>query len=221
MAEHEEEPSSRSHAVRVVLAVALLLLGLAALGLWRVLSGSEDLQFAKGATPPSTVEVTSGHEYSLAVPGGVWAMRDHGVPLRADGSALILECRYTTPGQPGTAPLTVTPEGPGTKFETTVGTFVAPVTGRIHVNCSGWGTMFVPDSDDHSTDFSGWALLASIIFLTIGAALAMTEIRTAMLRSARLRAPRSQDEVEGRVDVPVGRRHDDEVGGSDRRDIGP
>lgn len=219
MAEHEEESSPRSYAVRVVLAVALLLLGFAALGLWRVLSGSEDLPFAKGATPPSTVTVTSNHEYSLAVPGGVSAMRDHGVPLRADGSALILECRYTTPGQPGTTPLTVTPEGPGTKFETTVGTFLAPVSGRIHVTCSGWGAVFVPDSNDRSTDFSGWALLASIFFLTIGAALAMTEVRAVMLRSARLRAMRSQDEIEGRVDVPVGRRHDDEIGGPARGDI--
>jgi hypothetical protein len=196
----------------------MLLLGLAAFGLWRVLSGSEELPFAKGATPPSTVAVTSGHVYSLAVPGGVPAMRDHGVPLRADGTALVLECRYTTPGQPGTAPLTVTPEGPGTKYETTVGTFVAPLTGRIHVDCSSWGAMFVPNSDDHSTDFSGWALLASVILLTIGAALAMGEIRAAMLRSTR--AARDQDDIESSVDVPVGRRHDREVGGSDRGDIG-
>jgi hypothetical protein len=145
-------------------------------------------------------------------------MRDHGVPLRADGTALVLECRYTTPGQPGTAPLTVTPEGPGTKYETTVGTFVAPLTGRIHVDCSSWGAMFVPNSDDHSTDFSGWALLASVILLTIGAALAMGEIRAAMLGSSR--ATRDQDEIEGSVDVPVGRRHDREVGGSNRGDVG-
>jgi hypothetical protein len=216
--EHAEEPSSRPQAARVVLTVALLLLGLAAFGLWRVLSGSEDLPFAKGATPPSTVSVTSGHVYSLAVPGGVSAMRDSGVPLRADGSALVLECRYTTPGEPGTVPLTVTPEGPGTKYETTVGTFVAPVTGRIHVDCSSWGAMFVPNSDDHSTDFSGWALLASIVLLTFGAALAMAQIRAAMLRSTR--AARGQDEIEANVDVPVGRRRDREVAGPDRGDVG-
>ena len=218
MPEHAEEPPSRPQAARVVLAVALLLLGLAAIGLWRVLSGSEDLPFAKGATPPSTVSVTSDHVYSLAVPGGVRAMRDRGVPLRADGSALVLECRYTTPGQPGTVPLTVTAEGPGSKYENIVGTFVAPVTGRIHVDCSSWGAMFVPNSDDHSTDFSGWALLASVVLLTIGAALAMAEIRAAMLRSSR--AAGRQDEIEASVDVPVGRHHDREIGGSDRGDVG-
>jgi hypothetical protein len=205
----------------MVVAVALLLIGLATFGLWRVLSGSEDLPFAQGATPPSTVAVTSGHSYSLAVPGGVRAMHDHGVPLRVDGSTLVLTCRYTTPGQPGTVALSVSPEGLGSKYETTVGTFVAPISGRIHVDCSGWGAMFVPNSDDHSTDFSGWALLASIITLTIGAALTMTEIRVAMLRSARLRSARDEDEIEGRVDVPVGRGQDEEIGGPDRGDVGP
>lgn len=212
--------SARTRAVRPVAGAALLLVGLAALGLWRILSGSEDVPFEKGATPPSTVSVTSGHTYSLAVPGGVHAMHDHGVPLQRDSDTLALECRYTTPGQPGTAALPVTPEGLGSKYETRVGSFVAPISGRIHVECSGWGAMFVPDSDDRATDFAGYALLASIIMLTIGAALVMTEIRVLILRTARLRASRDEEDVEGCVDVPTGREDDREVGSSDRGDVG-
>lgn len=212
--------STRTRVVRLVAGTALLLLGLAALGLWRVLAGGGGLPFDTGATPPSSVAVTSEHTYSLAVPGGVRAMHDHGVPLQGASDTLALECRYTTPGQPGTIALPVTPEGLGSKYETKVASFVAPITGRIHVECSGWGAMFVPDSDDHATDFSGYALLASIIMLTIGAALLMTEIRLAMLSAARLRASRDEEDVEGRVDAAIGPRDDREVGGSDRGDVG-
>jgi hypothetical protein len=36
----------------------LVLIGLASWGLWRVLSGSEALPFAKGVSPPSAAHVT-------------------------------------------------------------------------------------------------------------------------------------------------------------------
>jgi hypothetical protein len=186
------EPARRGGAGRATTAALLLLVGLAALGLWRVLSGSEALPYSDGSAPPASVQVTQDNTYSLAVPGGVRAMLAHGVPTAASqsGSRLIsLQCTLTGAGT-GTQSLTVSAESTSTKAENTVGHFVAPVTGRVHVDCAGWGAMFVPDSDNRPTDWSGWALLVAVIALTIGGWLALSEIRLARerTRNAQLRA---------------------------------
>jgi hypothetical protein len=160
------------------------LIGLAALGLWRVTSGSQNLPFDDGAVPPSSVQVTKNVTYSLAVPGGVQAMMAHGVPARstAGQQVLALQCTWSSTDANGTSGLTldVTAESTSTKAENTVGHFVAPITGRIHVDCAGWGAVFVPDSDDRPYDWSGLALLVAVVALTVGAALGLSELRLAM-----------------------------------------
>jgi hypothetical protein len=180
------QPARRGGPTRAVAAVVLLLLGLAAFGGWRIASGAQELPFDKSAAPPSSVQVTKGNTYSLAVPGGVRAMIAHHVPVRYTNgqNVIVLQCTSSSTSANGTSglPLTVTPESSTTKAENTVGHFVAPDTGRIHVDCAGWGAMFVPDSNDRAYDWAGLALLIAVITLTIGAALALTEVRLAWER---------------------------------------
>ncbi len=169
------------------MAVVALLLGLALIGAWRVIGGSQDLPFDNGATPPSSAHVTAGKTYSLAVPGGVPAMLARGVPTRVlDSQTVInLQCTWSTAGATqafNDQPLSVSPEAVGTKAETTVAHFVAPHTGQLRVFCSGWGAMFVPDSDDRTHDWAGLALLLATILLTIGAAFALAELRAVFSR---------------------------------------
>lgn len=196
------QPARGGVPVRAVTAVVGLLAGLALLGVWRVVSGDQNLPFDKGAVPPTSVAVTKGQEYALAVPGGVRAMIARGVPTRNTGSQTVvaLECTWSGGGDTTGArsPLTAADEeGDGTKAEDTVGHFFAPITGRIRIDCAGWGLMFVPNSDDAPHDWAGLALLLAIILLTIGGALALSELH-AFLERARQASP-----------VPAGR--NDEV----------
>jgi hypothetical protein len=170
---------------RSAIAVTLVVIGLLCLGLWRVLSGSEHQAFAKGATPPSSSAVTAQHQYSLAVPGGVPAMLSHGISSinSNGGTALALTCQWSIGGAASQG-LPVTPESIGTKAETTVAHFIAPVTGKLSITCDGWGAMFVPDADTGSGDPSGFFLLLAIITLTIGACLGLSLGYQSSLRRA-------------------------------------
>lgn len=195
------EPARRGRVSRGAVAIALLLVGLASWGLWRVLSGTEDLPFATGATPPRSAHVTVGQTYSLAVPGGVAAMLAHGVPLaNSNGQSIGLHCTWS-PGPGETRSLSVAAESTSTKAENTIGHFDAPITGNLHVDCDGWGAVFIPDVDNRPTDTSGWALVIAIIALTIGGGLGLSALRTTWERAASARASDDGDEVEGLVDV--------------------
>jgi hypothetical protein len=192
------KPARRGGPIRVVVAVAALLIGLAALGIWRIAGGSQNLPFDDGAAPPQSVAVTKNVTYSLAVPGGIHAMTAHGVPTRltTGQEVLALQCTWSSTGVNGTSglPLDVTAEPTSTKAEDTVGHFVAPITGRIHVDCAGWGAMFVPDSRDRAHDWAGLGLLVAVIALTIGAALGLSELRLAMQRARRDRVDEDDDD---------------------------
>jgi hypothetical protein len=216
-------PSARSAlprrgvATMAALGVGLLLAGIFSLGLWRVLSGSENLPFADGAANPPAAHVTEGDTYSLAVPGGVRALIAHGVYGDPQG-ALTLECQWSVGHVPPQV-LDVNAERTDTKAETTVGRFTAPVTGSIRVTCSNWGAVFVPDADGAASDTAGWLLVASTVLLTAGVACALSAARTASLQ--RSRWPGEDDEVEGFVDGAVGGRSDDEVGRRHGEDVVP
>lgn len=205
----------------MVAAVALLLIGLGSFGLWRVLSGNEDLPFAEGATPPTTVHVTRDHDYMLAVPGGVKAMLARGVPSAdANGAQTIsLDCTWSLRSGDEES-LTVSPESTSTKATNTVGHFTAPVTGNVRINCSRWGAMFVPDADNRSSDTSGWALLIAIIALTVGAGLGLSELRLAWERGRSSATDGEDHEVERFVDVSGSPGQDREVRGDDGGDVG-
>ena len=205
-----------------MVATALVLVGLASWGLWRVLSGNEDLPFAENATPPTTVHITSDHDYTLAVPGGVKAMLARGIlSAGANGNRTIsLDCTWSLQSG-GQQALTVSPESTSTKATNTVGRFTAPVTGNVRIACSRWGAMFVPDSDGRPTDTSGWALVIAIIALTVGAGLGMCELRLAWERGRASRTAGEDDEVERIVDVAGGSGQDREVGRHERGDVVP
>jgi hypothetical protein len=217
------ESVRRGGVTRVAVAAALLLVGLLGLGLWRVLSGSENLPFSQGATPPTSVHVTKDKTYTLAVPGGMKAMLARGVAAAssANGQTLGLQCNWSAGASTDAQALSVSAESTSTKALNTVAHFVAPTTGKIHIDCDDWGAMFVPDSDDRSADWSGWALLLAMITLTVGAGLGLSELRLAWERAQLSRASGDDDEVERFVDPAAFRIEDWEVGGSDRDDVGP
>jgi len=204
---------------RGVAGVVLLLIGLAALGGWRLFSGAESQPFANGATPPATVHVTQNRTYSLAVPGGLPAMERAGVPTTPSnaGDQLSLECAWSIGGTAAQS-LTVTPEHVGTKAETTVAHFIAPATGDMRITCAHWGAMYVPDSDDRSGDPSGWMLVLATITLTLGGALALSGVYSAVAaRSAG--TPGDDGEVERFVHLVKVRSEDGEVRDADGRDV--
>jgi len=212
---HNRGMTSRGVRIRGPAAAALLLAGLLCFALWRVVSGTEALPFAKGAAPPTSVRLTVGKTYSLAVPGGVRALVAHGVP--ASSNVLDLSCQWSL-GNADSQALSVTPESVDTKAEATVAHFPAPLTGRVHIVCANWGVMFVPDSDDRPADTSGWFLLLSTVLLTTGGALALAALRAARLGRLSL-AAREDDEIEGLVDIVKVRSEDGEVGHRDGGDI--
>ena len=214
-------PSARRIATSAALGVGLLLAGVLSLGLWRVLSGGENLPFADGAAHPPAAHVTEGDTYSLAAPGGVRALIAHGVYGEPQGT-LNLECQWSLGRAPSQA-LNVSAELTDTKAETTVARFVAPVTGSIRVTCANWGAMFIPDADNAPADTAGWLLVASTVLLAAGAAFALSAARLSSLVRADRPSDRygEDDEIEGHVDVGVRSGPDLEVGGRDGGDVVP
>lgn len=183
---------------RAAVAVALVLVGFASWGLWRVLSGIGNAPWDKGASAPTSAHVTAGETYSLAVPGGVPAMLAHGVPVAQtnDNQTISLQC-WWSPVIGERRSLEVAAESTSTKAETTVGHFTAPRTGPLHVDCDGWGAMFIPDADDRPADLSGWALVIAIVTLTTGVGLGLSAARTTWQRM-RVSRDADEDDVEVR-----------------------
>ena len=168
------QPTRRGQALRPIVAVVLLLVGVACFGLWRVLAGSEQLPYRSDAGPQSGVRVTRDATYTLAVPGGVQAMLARGVPTAGtqDNPTISLQCTFTSGGQVNQS-LATSAESTATKATNTIGSFVAPTSGTIVVACQGWGAVFVTDSDDRAFDGSGLALLIGSIAFAVGACLAV------------------------------------------------
>lgn len=212
-----DRPGSRGTALLGALGAGLLLAGLLCLGLWRVLSGTENLSFTDGAAAPPPAHVTEGETYSLAVPGGVRAMIAHGV-YGAPAGQLSLSCDWSI-GASLPQSLSVTPENTETKAETTVARFDAPVTGSLRVTCANWGAVFVPDADNVAADTSGWLLLLSVVTLTAGVAFALSAARQVSLRSSRRGG--ADEEVERFVDLGQLPGYDGEVRYGDGSDVPP
>lgn len=201
--------------VRPAVAAAVLLAGIVCAALARLVAGTEQHSYSPGAVAPASVRVTEGHLYRLAVPGGVTALTRRGVDVTTP------RCSYLAGG--GVArPLTVQAAGADTKATDEVGTFVAPVGGNLHVDCLGWGPLFVDDADDAAPDVSGWLLVATTVLLTVGAGLALSAARSASLGRRR---PGGDEEIERLVELVHARSEDgdgnaaDGVGGS--RDRAP
>ncbi len=188
------------------LVIAALLLG----ALFRILSGTEHHAFAKGAVAPDSTFVTIGDSYTLSTPGGVKTLLARGV------DASRSQCEWSVNGSASQA-LTVVAAGPGTKAVNVVGTFVAPYTGNIHVDCLGWGPMFLDNAPGSDPDYAGWLLLLATISLTLGVGLGLASLRAAGADSDR--AAREDDEIERLVHAVHVRSEDDEVPRRDGGDV--
>lgn len=189
-------------AVAPAVAVVVLLAGLVCAGLARVVAGTEQHSYSPGAVAPQYVTLTAGRAYHLAVPGGVDELARRGVDVTTP------RCSYTV-RDGSSQPLTVQASGPDTKATDVVGVFTAPVGGEVHVDCLGWGALFVDDADDASPDVSGWLLVAAIVLLTAGAGLCLSAARAASLR--RRRRPQHDEEIERLVQLVHARSEDGET----------
>jgi hypothetical protein len=190
----------------------LLVVGLLCCALYRVVSGSEHHAYSAGAEAPQSVHLTAGTSYTLSVPGGVRTLLDRGVDVSA------AQCQWSIGGSAAQA-LTVTAERADTKATNVVATFIAPFTGDLHIDCAGWGGVFVDNADNTSADVAGWFLLVGVIALTLGVGLGLSEWRLSAERRSAERTSREDDQVEtlvGSHDTGFG---DHEIGGTHLGDV--
>ena len=192
----------------------LLLLGIVFAGLCRITSGGERHSYSASAVPRDSVHLTQGHTYLLSVPGGVAALQKH------DLSPSGLRCEWSLAGS-GTQTLSVELYGADSKATDAIGSFVAPATGQIHVDCIGWGTVFVDDADDASGDLSGLLLVLCVVTFTLGAAFGLSALRSRRETFVRnsARAASENDEIERLIHLVHVRSEDGEVGGGDGDDV--
>lgn len=188
------------------LIIAALLLG----ALFRIVSGTEHHAFAKGVVAPDSTHVAIGDTYTLSAPGGVKALQARGIDVNR------AQCEWSVNGSASQA-LSVVAAGQGTKAVNVVGTFVAPYTGDLHVDCLGWGPMFLDDAAGSAPDYAGWLLLLATISLTVGVALGMASLRA--LGADSEWAAREDDEIERLVHVVHVRSEDHEVPRRDGGDV--
>ncbi|MDP9094872.1 MAG: hypothetical protein M3N95_18530 [Actinomycetota bacterium] len=207
-------PAANPIARRAIVATILLVAGLGLAAVYRVLSGTEHQSFSAGAMPPPSSHVSAGKTYELAVPGGVATLK------RNSANVATTQCEWSLPGSPSQV-LAATASGTDTKAVNVVATFVAPVTGDIRVDCSGWGAMYIDDADNTPADIAGWSLLLAVIALALGAGLGVSALWMASEDPARplRRTLSDDDEIERLVHVVHVRSQDGEVVGDDRGDI--
>ncbi len=202
--------TSRARGLGVAAATGFIVAALLFGALYRIVSGTEHHAYAPGAVAPSAVHVTLGKNYMLSVAGGVKHLQARGADVGTP------QCEWSVGGA-GSQALSVTAAGANTKATDVVGTFVAPYTGNVHVDCLGWGPMFVDDADNSAPDAAGWLLLLATVSLTAGVALVLAVLRGGSAGSTR--AAGEDDEIERLVHVVRGRAADDEVGGPDGDDV--
>jgi hypothetical protein len=192
---------------RGLVSVILLVFGAVFFFLYLVLNGSEHHSFNTGATAPSSVHITEGKVYEISTPGGVVGLQHRGLDPNS------ISCSYTEIGGGQPTALTIVSLGADTRTTHAVSTFVAPVTGDVHLDCSELtGGVFVDDADNAAGDPAGLFLLLA----TIAAALAVP-LGMSFLYARSVARSRDHQQIETVVE-PVG--PDDEIGDPDRGDIG-
>jgi hypothetical protein len=173
------------------LAIVLLALAIVFAVLYWIENHSEHHSYNAGARAPQTVHVTKNKQYEISVPGGVKRLAAEGIP---GGN---VTCTYTTStvtGSVGQA-LSVTALGSDTRTVHAVATFVAPVTGQIHIACAHVASVFVDDADDVSADPAGLFIVLTTIALTLAAALGLSALYGRPPRVPARRARRQQQEA--------------------------
>ncbi len=181
-------------------AVGLIIAAVLFAGLYRVANGVEKHSYNTGAVPPMTVSLTAGHSYEISVPGGRKALQDRGI------SASQAQCSWSQGAQTEQV-LAVTALSADVRPTHAIATFVSPASGQIHIDCAGWGAVYVDDADNAGWDYAGLFLVLTAVCLTLGVALGLSAAYSRSLRS-----PRDRDEVET-AGKPLAGNH--EVGGTD------
>lgn len=205
-------PMPRARAATASAAVGLVVGGLLLAALYRIVSASEHHAYSANPVPTNSAHVTLDKTYLLSTPGGVTRLTKHGVDANTP------QCEWSVGGS-GSQALTVSAAGGSTKATNVVATFVAPFTGDVHVDCLGWGPMFIDDADDSTADTAGWLLLLATTVLTVGVALGLAALRSAGLASSR--AAREDDEIERLVHAVQVRSGDEEILDPDGDDVRP
>lgn len=154
----------------VAVSAALVIGGLAAWALYVQTSRNEPTAYAREGKPPAYVQVRAGEDYRIAVPGGVATEAQAGIAPES------LRCLAAQPGKTAGA-LNIIYENADTKATNDIASFVAAVSGRLHVTCIGLGTVYVSNAENVPFDWSGvWLVLASLALL-IGTALVLSLLR--------------------------------------------
>jgi hypothetical protein len=152
---------------RGLLAIALVVLAAVFALLYRFENSRENHSYNSGATPPLTVHVTLGKQYEISTPGGPKA-------LTARVGSGSLNCNYTAVNGKSTDQLDTTRLDDGTRTTHAVATFVAPVTGLVHIECRALQSTFIDDADNVGGDPAGLFVLLCTICLTVGAMLGLS-----------------------------------------------
>jgi hypothetical protein len=192
---------------RGVLAAILIAATVLLAGLYRVADGTERHSYNAGAIPPSTFELTSGHRYEISVPGGRDALHKRGV------SESAAQCSWSQGSGSAGQVLKVTVLSTDVRPTHAIATFTAPAGGRVHIDCAGWGAVYVDDADDSGWDYAGLFLLLTTICATLGLALGMSAMYA---RGSAQRASRYDDEIQAGIE-PLSAHP--EVGGTHGSDV--
>lgn len=164
--------SRRSSPAMAIAGTLLVLLGLGSWALYVKESGNEPHSYARAGKPPQYVQVQAGKTYRIAIRGGV------GAEAAAGLSPADLSCTAARPGQsPGA--LNLTDESADTKATNDVASFVSAITGKLHVECKGFGTVFVDNAEDAAYDWASFWLVVASLSLVVGTALVLSALRTA------------------------------------------
>jgi hypothetical protein len=155
--------------------IAGTLLVLAGLAFWALFvkqsGGVEQHAYNRAGHPPSYAGVVTGKTYNIAIHGGV----DREVALGLDPAQLT--CTAARPGQvPGA--LNLVAENKDSKATNQIASFVSAITGQVHVECKGIGTVYLENAVGASFDWSGvWLVLASLA-LAVGLPLGLSALRS-------------------------------------------
>lgn len=208
-------PSSERRRRAVVAGVAMMFACVLLFGVAAVLAGTERHSYVGGALPPNEVAVTQGRSYQISIHGGVKALTERSI------NPTGLQCEWSSQGS-GSQLLELNPENGESKATNTVATFVAPITGPIHVDCIGSGPVFIDDAKDASFDYAGLFLLLGMIVFALGLLVLASPKLTFRSPRARSAWTASEDEeIERLVHLVHIRSEDGEVHRPDGPDLTP
>jgi hypothetical protein len=206
-------PTSDRRRQSVVVGVALMFACILLFGIAGVLAGTERHSYVGGALAPNEVTVKEGSSYQISIHGGVKAL------IMRNINPTGLQCEWSSQGS-GSQLLEISPEDRDSKATNMVATFISPISGSIHVDCVGWGTVFVDDAENASADLSGVFLVLGMIVFGVGL-LVLVSPKLATRRDRSEWSTSEDEEIERLVHLVHVRSEDGEVAGPDGPDVTP